>query len=403
MIVRIAATWLAVVGPIVIAGAQTVPTARPVGRPIEWHAPGVVRQASAQSPNAATAAPSPPGPVARAAPPPIARVSKGSGTLPNDHGQVWREYDISPYTLRITSTPHPERAIVDWILRETGYEAWHSVPVGLLCADRRTLRVYHTPEMQATVSNIVDRFVDSRAESNVFSLRIIAIGSPNWRSTALPLMKPVPVQTQGVQGWLLAKEDAALLLAGLQKRSDFRERSSPQMVVNNGQSTVVSAMRPRMYVRGLIPSGGVWPGFNPDVAQIDEGYSLQFSPLLSLDGKTVDAVIKLELTQVERMVPVMLDVPSAAAQRQRTRIEIPQLTMSHIRERFRWPTDQVLLLSMGVIASPDGARGGNAITNALSLGSSPPRSDALLLIESKGRIVRSAATTPVAPRASARY
>ena len=61
-----------------------------------------------------------------------AQVSKGSGTLPNDHGQVWREYDITPYTVRNTTTSHPEQAIVDWILRETGYEAWHSTPVGLL-------------------------------------------------------------------------------------------------------------------------------------------------------------------------------------------------------------------------------------------------------------------------------
>jgi hypothetical protein len=60
----------------------------------------------------------------------IARVTKGSGALPNNFGQVWREYDISPYTLRVTTTNRPEQAIVDWILRETGYEAWHSEPLG---------------------------------------------------------------------------------------------------------------------------------------------------------------------------------------------------------------------------------------------------------------------------------
>ena len=36
-----------------------------------------------------------------AAAPSRAAVSKGSGTLPNDKGQVWREYDIRPYTLRV--------------------------------------------------------------------------------------------------------------------------------------------------------------------------------------------------------------------------------------------------------------------------------------------------------------
>src|SRR5689334_17302209 len=63
---------------------------------------------------------------------PIAKVTSGNGALPNDAGQVWREYDITPYTLRVTTTTRPEQAIVDWILRETGYEAWHSDPVGIL-------------------------------------------------------------------------------------------------------------------------------------------------------------------------------------------------------------------------------------------------------------------------------
>src|SRR5947209_1487983 len=124
---------------------------------------------------------------------PIAKVTNGNGTLPNDKGQIWREYDISPYTLRVTSTNRPEQAIVDWILRETGYEAWHSDPVGLLSADRRTLRVYHTPEMQAVVSEMVDRFVNSEAESQSFGLRIASIATPIWRSKSQKILHPVAV------------------------------------------------------------------------------------------------------------------------------------------------------------------------------------------------------------------
>src|SRR6478736_3875459 len=56
-------------------------------------------------------------PVAGAPRAAIAKVTSGTGTLPNDGGQVWREYDITPYTLRVTSTNRPEQAIVDWILR----------------------------------------------------------------------------------------------------------------------------------------------------------------------------------------------------------------------------------------------------------------------------------------------
>src|SRR4051812_11330341 len=113
-----------------------------------------------------------------------ARVTKGSGALPQDQGQVWREYDIRPYTLRVTTTARPEQAIVDWILRETGYEAWHSDPRGLLSANRETLRVYHTPEMQAIVADIVDRFVSSASGSYGFTLRVSTVVSPNWRAKA---------------------------------------------------------------------------------------------------------------------------------------------------------------------------------------------------------------------------
>jgi hypothetical protein len=170
-----------------------------------------------------------------------ARVTKGSGTLPQDQGQVWREYDIRPYTLRVTTTARPEQAIVDWILRETGYEAWHSDPVGLLSANRETLRVYHTPEMHAIVAEIVDRFVNSSASAYAFTLRVATVRNPNWRAKALSMMVPIPVQTPGVQGWLLPKENARLLISELSRRTDFREYNSSQQLVNNGQSIVPSS------------------------------------------------------------------------------------------------------------------------------------------------------------------
>src|SRR5690349_17622739 len=151
-----------------------------------------------------------------------ARVTKGAGTLPQDKGQVWREYDIRPYTLRVTTTARPEQAIVDWILRETGYEAWHSEPLGILSANGRTLRVYHTPQMQEQVSEIVDRFVNTQAETQSFGLRVMTIGSPSWRAKAQRVLRPVSVQSQGVQAWLLSKEDAALMTAEIAKRTDFR-------------------------------------------------------------------------------------------------------------------------------------------------------------------------------------
>ena len=316
---------------------------------------------------------------------PIAKVSTGTGQLPNEHGQVWREYDISPYTLRVASTARPEQAIVDWVLRETGYEVWHSEPLAILSANGRTFRVFHTPQMQEVVADVVDRFVSSEAQTHGFGLRVVTLSHPNWRARAQRLLQPVPVQTPGVQAWLLEKEDAAILLAELQRRSDYREHSSPHLLVNNGQSSVVSATRGREYVRDAVLRTDSWPGFEPQTAVVDEGFSLEFSPLLSVDGRVIDAAIKCEIDQVEKMVPVSLEVPTAVAPRQRTKIEVPQMSHFRFHERFRWPVEQVLLVGMGMVALPIPSDGQSLVPGLpLPLPSSAPRADLLVFVESKG-------------------
>lgn len=318
-----------------------------------------------------------------------AQVSKGDGTLPNEHGQIWRRYNITPYTMRVEAAEKPEQAIVDWVLRETGYEAWHGTPFAILSANREELTVYHTPQMHAIVADIVDRFINTDAGRHSFGLRIITIKSPNWRTRALPLMTPIPVESPGVQGWIIAREDAALLLSELRRRTDYREHNPPHQMVLNGQSVVVSSMRPISYTKGVIQTQQAWPGYQPEMGKFDVGFSLQFSPLLSMDTHSTDAVIKLKLAQLEKMLPVQLEVPSQIAPNQSTQIDVPQMTMVQIHERFRWPTDQILLLSMGVVAAP-GPEKPNPLVDVLQLPKQAPRADALLMIESRG---------PVAPEA----
>ncbi len=310
--------------------------------------------------------------------------------MPNDNGQVWREYDITPYTTRVTSTNRPEQAMVDWILRETGYEAWHSEPLGILCANSHTLKCYHTPEMQERVSEIVDRFVNTQAETQAFGIRVITIGSPNWRAKMERVLRPVPVQSQGVQAWLLSKEDAAMMLAEVRKRNDFREHSSPQLMVPNGQSTTVSAMRPKNYIKDVILKQEIWPGFEPEMGKIDEGYTLEFKPLLSLDGKMIDAVVKFKIDQVEKLVPVMLDVPTAAAPRQRTEIQVPQLDYHRFAEKFHWPSDMVLVIGCGMSPTPTPTEPPTVKVPILTPGD---HADLLVIIENRGVNGRPASVT----------
>lgn len=324
---------------------------------------------------------------------PIAKVTSGTGTLPNKDGQVWREYDISPYTARVTTTNRPEQALVDWILRETGYEVWHSNVVSMLSADARTLKVYHTPEVQAIVGDVVDRFVNSQGSSQSVNVRIISLGSPNWRTRAQPALRAVPVQTQGISAWLVAREDASLILTEMRKRTDFREHGSPQLIIQSGQSAVVSLMRPRPYSADIAMRNDAWPGYEARTSQFDEGFSVEVSPLSSLDGRTLDAVVKVNIDQLERLQSLSVEVPSSVAPRQRTDIQVPQVSQFRLHDRFRWPTDSVLLISLGVVPVPSAAD--TASTSGFRmpamLSGGPDRGEVLIFIDSKAMLAGVAA------------
>jgi hypothetical protein len=380
----------------------------------KWRAPSAAGRLSADSANAPGAQPLPAAPSAQPIPgastsspgvtpasvrQPIARVTPGPNSLPNDAGQEWRDYDIGPYTARVTSTNRPEQAIVDWVLRETGYNAWHSEVVAVLNADRRTLHVYHTPQIHAVVSDMVDRFVNTEAESQAFGMRVVTVGSPNWRTKAHKMLHAVSAQTPGVQAWLMAKEDAALMQADLRKRSDFQEHSTPHLLVNNGQSTMVSKIRARNYIRDVTLRSEAWPGFEPQTGQFDEGFKLEFHPLLSLDGRTVDAVLKCEIDQVEKMIAVNIDVPTAVAPRQQTKVEVPQLISSRLHERFRWPADQVLLISLGVVPTPVPQTSGLKVP----LLTNTTRADLLVFVENNGKVGAQPTALQPPPRQANNY
>jgi hypothetical protein len=306
---------------------------------------------------------------------------KALGTLPSQQGQTWQDYDIKQYTSRVTTTARPEQAVIDWILRETGTEVWFTEPLGVLNADRDSVHVYHTAEMQLLVKDVVDRFVKGPADPQAFGLRLVTVGNPNWRSRAIPLMQSVAVQSAGVDAWLLTRENAAMLLTELRSRADFQEHNAPNVAIFNGQSQTISRLRPRNYVRTVqINSSAI--GFELETAQIQEGYSLQVSPLMSLDGKTIDAVIKCHIDQVEKLIPIPVEVLSGG-KRQSVQIQVPQLVSWRLHERFRWPAENVLVLSCGVVATPTDSPTTSRPLPMLS-GVLPRRADALLFLESKG-------------------
>ena len=109
-----------------VAQAQA-PAAGPGVGALQWRAAGTAMPASTGKTDAPSTAVQPasgsgvvrksparksPAPSSAVIGPPqkrIARVTAGNGRLPSGAGQVWRNYDISPYTLRVTTTNRPER------------------------------------------------------------------------------------------------------------------------------------------------------------------------------------------------------------------------------------------------------------------------------------------------------
>jgi hypothetical protein len=326
------------------------------------------------------------------------KVSSG-GQLPRTAGQEHRTYDLRPYTGYLTKHDRPEQAVVDWILRETGSDVWFGEPFGFLSASRDQLSVYHTPEMHNVVNGVVDRFIAGEKDPQVMNLRLMTVGNPNWRSRAHMLMQHVNVDSAGVQAWLLTKENAALILNMLRQRTDARDVQSLDVITHNGQTEKLASVRGRNYVRNVRPAPTGWPPYEPETGEIQEGYRIELSPLLSTDGRALDCVIKANIDQVDKLVPVDLDLPLANGQNHRARIDVPQVVSWRLHERFRWPSDMVLLLSCGVVASPERSQAALPLLNFSAItGTTAGRADALLFIEFRGRATDTITTTPLAPQ-----
>jgi len=307
--------------------------------------------------------------------------AKAPQYLPFEDGQKWVEYDIRAYTSLYPEKENPQQEIVDWVLRETGTEIWFGEPLGFMNATRDKLRVYHVPDVQKKVRAIVDRFLNAPADKIQLGVHIITVGSPNWRARAMPLMRPISVQTAGVDAWLSSKENAAILISQLRKRSDYSEQGPQDVALTSGQSEQLETRKTRTYSRTISWLPNSSPAYQVEPGSIDEGFLLELSPLLSVDGANIDAAIQCQVDQVERFIPVQVEVPISQGQSKKVQIEVPQVVSWRLHERFRWPTDQVLILSCGVVAAPQSERAAKGLP--LPMNNNAPRADALLILDCK--------------------
>jgi hypothetical protein len=315
----------------------------------------------------------------------VGQISNG-GKLSRSAGQEHRVYDLRPYTGYLTQYDRPEQAIIDWVLRETGSDVRFTEPFGFMNANRDSLSVYHTNEMHQVVAGVVDRFVAGEKDPLAMRMLVMTVGNPNWRSSAHMLMQHVAVESAGVQAWLLSKENAAIVLNQLRQRTDTRQIQDLNLVTYNGQSEKLSSVRGRNYVRNVRQALTGWPPYEPETGEVQEGYRLSISPLLSTDGQSLDCIIKADIDQVDKLFPVDLELPLPNNQIHRARIDVPQVVSWRLHERFRWPSDTILLLSCGVVASPERPQSAVPLLNMdVFTGTTAGRADALMFIHFRGR------------------
>lgn len=317
--------------------------------------------------------------------PGITRVTKTFEKLPDSAGQIWREYDITPYTSELSNIEKPEEAVLDWIVKETGTKTWFGGDLALLSVDEKKVIVYHTPEVQSVVKSLIDRFNRTRAQNQVFEVNLVTVNNPNWRATAYPVLQPIDLRSPGIEAWLVSKENAALLQNQLSRRGDFKRHSGGRVAAPDGQTFVLEKSEPVSFVQALQWAPGQIPNYQPKTETINEGYRLALSCLTSIDNQTIEAIIDCDVDQVEKLTPVKVDVPARGGVLTQLDLNVPQLVSWRLNERVRWPADQVLLLSCGIVASPEAEQNlPRGAFNMLSRFQASKRTNALLFIEFRG-------------------
>ena len=292
--------------------------------------------------------------------------------LPNDAGQTWKIYDLEPFVK--AAGAGSERHVVEWILQETGYPAWHgAIPASLSAGDSK-LSCYHTPEMQAQVAEIVERFVAEADAPHRFTVRVFGVDGPAWRAKARPALQPIPTATPGVQAWIVPREAAAVVLAGLRGRSGVAELPTGPALAANGLPASLKGGRQQAYVEDYVQTPNAWPGWQPKQATCDEGLAIDLHPLVSRDGTTVEAAFRCRIDQIERMAPVSLPTPAGGPP---LATQVPQVAAVRVGERFRWPASHTLVIGLGLVPWPVPAQ--NASPMALVPG--VERRDVVVVVE----------------------
>ena len=274
-----------------------------------------------------------------------------AGEAPDPHlangRQIWREYDLTPYTARLAAEPHPEQAVVEWILRQTGLETWHGEEVAVLAATRGKLRVYQTPDVQARIAEMTQRFTHSVQSEVSMRVEFVTCTDLSWRNGIAHLLKPIASGPDGQQVWLVAPEDAALIRERLRADRQARSVTDQNVLVNNGQPATVETGQAVNHITGLELMSGVYMAYQPVLGRLNEGVRATFAPLWLADGSGVDLNLKLNTRVVTKLHETRTVAPLTTGN-QTTEVQVPEVAATSLDTTVRWPSRNVLLVSAGV-------------------------------------------------------
>ncbi|MDO4587386.1 MAG: hypothetical protein Q4C95_08820 [Planctomycetia bacterium] len=275
---------------------------------------------------------------------------RGLNSLPSSNGQFWMTYDISPYTNLYPTLPKPQQTIIRWILSDLNEDFWHSEPFGIFSATRDKLYVYHNQEVQNYMANIIDRFVDPARKNEMFTVRILVLQSPDWRTRTAAYMRPYPVSSKDVQGWIIDKTLSESFFADISRRSDFVELNAAKNNVPNGETFGwILPMPAKKYVRDIQIDPKATSGYISETSTVEEGYRIEITPLVSLDGQKLEFLFKCQSSVIEKMHSFSLKIPTQSSPRQQLTAEIPQIAHSNLTGKISFPKESVFLLNLGMI------------------------------------------------------
>ncbi len=276
------------------------------------------------------------------------------GALPKDAGQFWVEYDLTPYTSRFPNVEEPQTAIVDWIAFDAGADFWQNEPFAAFSASSKSLRVYHNANVQQYLANVLDRFIDPKKQDASFSIKVVAVQSPDWRVRVASLLEPAPVKIVGAgvdaQGWLVENANVAKVVGEIEKRSDYILLNSVKNVVPNGEKFGWATQAPkRQYVKDVRVDASAVGGYVEEPGTVDEGFRIEATPLLSTNGEALEVLFRYNATVVEKTKTFSLRVPTSTAPRQQLEVERPAIVSCDVKGKIGTLRSKAAIVDLGLV------------------------------------------------------